>query len=97
MTGGRKINVPECYQKAFNELYMVDTLIKMTKNFCEEREYKGQYYGISKDSIEALSSERNDYINMLSIASDKVSNIMNLNLLMESEMSLQENSDDCGR
>ena len=39
-----------------------------------------------------LSAERNNYINMLTILSEKISNIMELNIAMENEILLQENS-----
>ena len=78
-----------CYEKAFNELYTINTLISMVKRVCEEREYKGEYYNISKEKAVKLSKERNDYINVLTIISDRLSNIIELNLLMESKIPLK--------
>ena len=73
-----------CYEQIFNELYMADTIVNITRNSCLDREFSGQYYG--------LSAERNNYINMLTILSEKISNIMELNIAMENEILLQENS-----
>ena len=67
-----------CYEQIFNELYMA--------------EFSGQYYGIPAESSAQLSAERNNYINMLTILSEKISNIMELNIAMENEILLQENS-----
>lgn len=78
-------------EQIFNELYKMDTLIKMTKNMCEEKEFTGQYYGATDDNINKLSAERNDYINMLTIASDTVSFLLKLNLDLEKFMSINYN------
>ena len=80
-------------QEAFEELYMADTLVQLTKSSCEAREYTGQYYGITNERRKKLSAERNNYINMLSILSDKISNIMDISLSMEKEIMLQQYSD----
>ncbi len=85
------------YQEAFNELYIVNTLINMVKTNCQEKEFKGEYYGLVKQSAKKLSDERNDYINILSLLSDKISNIQNIHLSIEKEYSLQQNSDYCRR
>lgn len=83
------------YEQAFNEIYILNTLISMVKNTCERREYSGDYYGISKEASEKLSNERNEYINMLTVVSDKISHLIKLNLLLEKEMTLQKNTDNC--
>lgn len=81
-----------CYEQIFNELYMADTIVNITRNSCLDREFSGQYYGIPAESSAQLSAERNNYINMLTILSEKISNIMELNIAMENEILLQENS-----
>ena len=81
-----------CHQKAFDELYVIDTLVKLTQKSCQDYEFSGQYYDISKDRIAELSMERNNYINMLNIISERISNIMQLNLTLEREISLQQDT-----
>ena len=34
-------------QQAFDELYIVDSIVNMTKSSCMEQEFNGQYYGAS--------------------------------------------------
>lgn len=84
------------HQEAFEELYMIDTFVQLTRTSCQECEFKGEYYGITNEMSKKLSAERNNYINMLSIISDKISNIMDLNLTMEREIMLQQNTNNCG-
>ncbi len=83
--------------QAFCELYILDTLVKMTKESCEDREYNGQYYGIPPEKIKKLSVERNNYINMLTLLSEKITSIMNINLQIEEELTLEQNPDNCSR
>ena len=86
-----------CYRDAFDELYVVETIVKMTISACQEREFNGQYYDIPVKNIPLLSAERNNYINMLTLLSERVNNIMNLNLLMEKEIMLLEQNADNSR
>ncbi len=74
------------YQETFNELYKIDSLIKVTRTNCESIEFSGQYYGIPNESISMLSAERNNYINILTILSERVSNIINRGVLLENEI-----------
>ena len=82
-------------QQAFDELYIVDSIVKMTKNSCLEHEFNGEYYGASCESSKKLSAERNNYINMRTLLSERISNIIHLNGLIENEFLLQDNSNDC--
>ena len=82
----------DCQQKYFDELYIVDTLIKMLQRTCEDREFKGQYYGTSTEIINSISAERNEYLSLLELILDKISLLKNLNLKMENIITLQENA-----
>ncbi len=80
-----------------NELYYINTLINVTKSVCQEREFKSDYYGIPNNYTKQISDERNEYISLLSLVSDKLKYIMTLNLSLEKELSLNKNSDYCCR
>lgn len=80
------------YEKIFEELYVADTIVNVTKSSCLNREFSGQYYGTTGEYSEQLSSERNNYINMLTILSEKISNIKELNITLEKEILLEKNS-----
>ena len=97
MKNNRKNSLMTCSQEVFNELYIIDSIVQMTKKTCQDYEFSGQYYGIPVEKSIKLSTERNNYINMLNLLSEKISNIMKLNLLMEKEITLQQNTDNCRR
>lgn len=82
-------------QQALDELYIVDSIVKMTKNSCLEREFNGQYYGADIESSKKMSAERNNYINMLTVLSERIDNIMNINVNIENEFLLHNNTNDC--
>ena len=83
------------YEKMFDELYAADSIVNITKNSCLAREFNGQYYGTSGEFSAKLSAERNNYINMLTILSEKISYLMELNNTLENEIMLQKNTDNC--
>lgn len=85
MSDNRK-NVCFTHDKAFNELYYINTLVNMMKLSCEDKEYKGSYFGMDFEGIKKLSAERNDYINMLTLISDRISTLININLSLEKEL-----------
>lgn len=76
-------------QQTFEELYIIDSIIDVTRNTCENFEFNGQYYGITPDKSHQLSAERNNYINMLNILAEHIGNIKNLNLGLEKEVTLE--------
>ena len=81
------------HEKSFNEMYVVNTIINMMKQSCIERENNCQYYGLKEKKIRhSISDERNDYINMLTILSDKISDLMSLFISMEREFSLDKDT-----
>ncbi len=86
-----------CYQEAFEELYIIESIVNMTMSSCQEREFSGQYYGIPAENLPQLSAERNNYINMLMLLSERIANIMTLNLSMEKEITLLEQNSNNGR
>ena len=93
----RKSDIFSYQNDVFNQLYYASTLVNMTKTSCLEREFSGQYYGTSHDNLKLLSDERNEYIAMLELISDKLSDIMNINLRIEEQLSLYEDADNCSR
>ncbi len=85
-------NLVSCHEKLFSEIYTINTIVQMTKKTCEEYEFSGEYYGLPAEEVYLLSAERNNYINMLNILSERISNIININLILENEITLQQNS-----
>lgn len=90
-------SLSQMYEQSFNEMYVLNTMINMIKQSCEEKENKSMYYGTNYETIKNISNERNDYINMLAVVSDKISNIMSLFLSMEREIALYKDSNNCCR
>lgn len=72
-------------ENSINELFTLESVIKLTKDACLEREFDSIYYGVSDDKKSKLSEERNHYINMLTIALDKLSNLKEIILIVENE------------
>lgn len=60
----------------FEELDSVQTIIKITKEVCFEKENNSKYYNLPISESSKLSNERNNYINLLSLALEKIDNLM---------------------
>ncbi len=82
-----KKNMSKFYQDAFSEMYVVNTLINFAKNNCQEKEFKAEYYGMPVEYIEYISEERNDYINILNVTADRISDLIELYLTHEKDFS----------
>ena len=80
-----------------DEMYNVEVLINATKCCCQEREFRGEYYGIPERFIQKISNERNEYLSLLAILSDKVRHVIKLNQCVEQELTLHQYSDNCSR
>lgn len=73
-------------EASFNELYVIDTILQMTKKSCQDFEFSGQYYGLAENMALELSAERNNYINMFNLLLERTSNLMALNLSIEKRL-----------
>ena len=74
------------HQESFNELYKIETLVQITRKNFECIEFSGQYYGVPREIAAHLSAERNNYINVLSILSERIAEIINKSILIEDEI-----------
>lgn len=93
---GNRINL-SC-DDLFNQLYSLESVLQFTRSVCQEKEFSSTYYDLSQKYKYFLSEERNHYINMLNIALDRVSEIKEINVDLEREISeLQQNTNNCGR
>ncbi len=79
-------NVLACFESTFDELFLLESVIKLTKEACLDREVSSQYYNLPEEKKRYLSEERNNYINMLSIALDRVKNLKEINSQIEEEI-----------
>lgn len=79
-------HVLSCFQTTFDELFLLESIIKLTKESCLDREVTSQYYNLSEEKKRHLSEERNNYINMLSIALDRVKILKDINNQIEEEI-----------
>lgn len=67
----------------FTELNVLESIIKLTKDSCFEKENNSIYYDLTKDKMVEISNERNHYINLLSLAVEKVNTIRNIGEMLE--------------
>jgi hypothetical protein len=74
-------------EAAFVTLEELETVIKMTKESCVSQEVISNYYNLPDNEMSHLSTERNNYINMLSVALKCISELKNNNTLIEKECS----------
>ena len=70
----------------FEELSKLESVLKLTKDSCFEQEVNSNYYNLSKSEQFRLSEERNHYLNLLTIALDKVSLLKKINNELEIEI-----------
>ena len=76
-----------CFENTFEVLFSLETIIKVTQNNCLDKEVCAKYYNLPAKEQCILSEERNQYINMLTLAMDKVSRLKEINLVIEQELS----------
>ncbi len=79
------------FESTFDELFVLESIIKLTREACLEREFNSSYYDLSDTRQKSLSEERNHYINMLSIALDRVTRLKNINTDIEREIPKLQN------
>lgn len=76
-----------CYENSlFNELSSLESILKLTKDSCFDQEINANYYNLIDNDKLKLSEERNHYLNLLSIALDKVSVLKTINQNIEKEI-----------
>ena len=92
-----KYDSMQFYEQSFQKMYVLNSIITLAKESCEERENKGIYYGIKPEKIKLISDERHNYINALSVACDIISNIMKIYISAEQEICLNQNTYNCSR
>lgn len=84
----RKSDVLSYNDEAFSEIYNTSSLIDAVLTCCQDKEFRGIYYDIPKKSAIKLSEERNGYMSLLTMASDKLHNLKQLNIIIEQELTL---------
>ena len=85
--GMNNANILVHCERLYDELFTLESIIKLTKDVCLKKEFTAIYYELTENNKIALSEERNHYINLLSIALDKVEKLKTLNLTLENEAS----------
>lgn len=83
-----KNNVLAYNEELLNEVYSADVLLNATICCCKEREFRGEYYGIPQNFVHNISNERNEYLSLLTMLSDKIKSINILNRRVEEELIL---------
>jgi len=71
----------------FNQLYSLESILTLTREVCQEKEFSASYYNLPQREKFILSEERNHYINMLDLALDRVSDLKKINTGLEYELS----------
>ena len=79
-----------------NEIFNADVLVNAVKCCCQQKEFSGEYYGIPQNFIHNISKERNEYLSLLTLLSDKIRHIYKLNNCIENEVTLYKHTNNCG-
>ena len=77
--------VNDLNESIIEELLTVESLVQATMNSCLSRECGAQYYN-SSELTSKLSEERNHYLNLLTIALEKVAILKGINKNLEEEI-----------
>lgn len=72
--------------ESFEAIATLETILELTLKSCFLKENDAIYYDISDNLKLELSKERNQYMNLLSIALEKVEHIKNINIMLESRV-----------
>ena len=62
-------------ESTIDELYVLESILKLMRESCQEKDFSLPNSNYSQEQKITLSEERNDYINMLNIALDKIDHI----------------------
>lgn len=79
-------NIKFFCEDSIDQLLCLKSIIKTTQESCLERENSARYYNLSQEYKLSLSEERSQYIDMLNVALDKLSNVITLNTNIENEI-----------
>ena len=77
MINGEKYVLKEKSDIFWQNLYIIESLIHILKDGCNNLEFNSVYYNDCKDYRFKLSEERNNYINTLTVVLEKLENIKN--------------------
>lgn len=72
-------------QNAYEELTLIDSLLCAIQEACLNLEMKSEYYNSKEPSTLKISEERNRYINLTSIAHERIKKMEYLNSQMENK------------
>lgn len=72
--------------ESFETLAMLETILELTLKSCFLKENDAIYYDLSDNLKLELSKERNQYMNLLSVALEKVEHIKNINIALENRL-----------
>lgn len=71
------------FEDIFDKIYTLESIIKLTLSNCKDKEIRASYYEISSKNTIKLSEERNNYINMLTIALEKLEQLKTISSNLE--------------
>ena len=84
----RKSDALSYNDEAFSEIHNTSSLIDAVLTWCKDKEFRGEYYNIPRKYAVKLSEERNQYLSLLTMASDRLHNLKQLNINIEQELTL---------
>lgn len=78
----------QSFNNCYEIIWALESVIKLTLEACLKREISSLHYNLDNNEKFMLSEERNHYINMLSIANEKIEKLKEKTLIIEKELSL---------
>ena len=83
MKSALTLDVLSSFDSAYSTIFSLESILKLTKTACLDKEASSMYYNLSQINKLSLSEERNHYISMLDLALDQLANLKEQSKLME--------------
>ena len=80
------------FDNVLDSLSSITSIIKITQDYCYSQELNAKYHSLTHEELILLSEERNHYINMLTLAYEKLLNLQDTSIQIQNKIIAYNNT-----